>query len=574
MKKRSVFLYWGLLIIPTVLIGAAGVRLLSSEQDRWDQVERTYALERARAIAQTIRFVVEGMEREITDGLIALPRETLLEALLTWERENPGIRNIFIWQPLTGLLYPSAGEQAASEQMRFILRYQPLLVGRAAWLPDDSSDFPDISSSSTTDQAQGKTSSPGQQSYERQFLQRSSSKSPERQPAQSQKTQQTVKHGWIPWFADNRLHLLGWVQRGSSDVVFGVELETVTLMSRLIETFPGEEMEGFAYALVDDAGRLIHQVGRSPVQPDMTPALEVSLTPQLPHWRVAVFLSPQRANLRSGNAFLIIGGLLLATLMVAILLGGALLTRQAYSHWRDALQKSSFVSNVSHELKTPLTTIRMYAELLNEGVIKDPEKTRHYLQVVVSESERLTRLVNNVLGFSRLEQGRMKYNIQDIDVVNSINSFLDANEIRLREADMALNAKLPEAPIFVRADRDALEHAFLNLLDNAVKYASEGKSWEIVLSTNDSMCEIRFLDRGPGIPDSHRERIFEKFQRVDDSLTAGKTGTGLGLCIARHMMRDLGGNLVYEPRKGKGSCFVLSIPLAKSGCVYSSCQKF
>jgi signal transduction histidine kinase len=171
-------------------------------------------------------------------------------------------------------------------------------------------------------------------------------------------------------------------------------------------------------------------------------------------------------------------------------------------------------------------------------------------------------LVNNVLGFSRLEQGRMKYQIQELDVVDLIHSFLDTNEIRLRESGMSLDLKIPEAPLLAHADRDALEHTFLNILDNAVKYASEGERLEILLSANDSTCEVRFLDRGPGIPPAHRERIFEKFQRVDDSLAAGKVGTGLGLSIARRMMRDIGGDLVFEPRHDRGSCFVVSVPIA------------
>jgi two-component system, OmpR family, phosphate regulon sensor histidine kinase PhoR len=184
--------------------------------------------------------------------------------------------------------------------------------------------------------------------------------------------------------------------------------------------------------------------------------------------------------------------------------------------------------------------------------------------VIVSEAERLTRLVNNVLGFSRLEQGRMNYHIQDLDVVDFVRSFFDTNAIRVRESGMSLTLNFPEGQILVCADGDALEHTFLNILDNAVKYASEGTSLEVLISTPDSMCEIRFLDRGPGIPVSHRSKIFEKFQRVDDSLTAAKAGTGLGLSISRQMMKDLGGNLTYEPRHGGGSSFVVTVPLAIS----------
>ena len=175
----------------------------------------------------------------------------------------------------------------------------------------------------------------------------------------------------------------------------------------------------------------------------------------------------------------------------------------------------------------------------------------------------MTRLVNNVLGFSRLEQGRMKYQVDDLDVVKFMHTFLKTNELRVRESGMVLSWNLPESPLLVHADRDALEHVFLNVVDNAIKYAAAGGVLEVTLSIDGSMCEVRFQDKGPGIPASHREKIFEKFQRVDDSLTAGKVGTGLGLTIARRMMQDIGGNVEYKPSSQTGSCFVVSVPFSK-----------
>ncbi len=127
---------------------------------------------------------------------------------------------------------------------------------------------------------------------------------------------------------------------------------------------------------------------------------------------------------------------------------------------------------------------------------------------------------------------------------------------------MSLSSRIPDLPIFVSADRDALEHTFLNIVDNAIKYACEGGSLEIVVEVKDVMSEIRFLDNGPGIPARYQAKIFDKFQRVDDSLTAGIVGTGLGLTIARRMMKDLGGDVVYESREHKGSCFAVYVPLA------------
>ncbi len=552
MKKRSVFLYWALLLIPAVFMGVVGVRLLASEQERRDQMERSSALEAARAVAQTIRITMEGLEQQIIDGLITIPRETRLDTLLSWQKQNPSIRNIFIWQPGAGLQYPNAREPASSELARFMIRYQNLFTARASWLANGSGEAGDARIPGAGKKLD-KSSFAAERIYDEQVV---------RQSFQHQQFRPQAKHGWIPWFSDNRLHILGWVQQSPTDAVYGVELETVTFISLLIEKFPRSEIKGAVFALLDDSDRLLHQIGGPPIEPTTAPALEVSLSPHLPHWRVALYFDPQTVGFLPKNAFIIIAGLLLATLIVAILLGGALLTRQAYSHWQDAQQKSSFVSNVSHELKTPLTTIRMYAELLNEGIIQDSEKKRQYLQVIVSEAERLTRLVNNVLGFSRLEQGRMNYHIQDIVVGEFIESFLNTNDTRVRESGMSAQAKMPKNPVVIRVDRDALEQTFLNILDNAIKYAAEGGSLEIAVSVNGSMCEIRFLDRGPGIPVSHRDKIFDKFQRVDEALSTGKVGTGLGLTIARYMMRDLQGDVVFEPRASGGSCFVISVPLA------------
>ena len=172
MKKSTVILYWVLLLVPAIIIGAVGFRLLSNEQDRWERMERTTALERARAIAQTIRNTVESVEREITDSLIAIPPESLLDTLLTWEKENPLIRNVFVWQPKLGLRYPSSGDHASSEQMRFMNRYQTLFLGRTAWLPEDSKALTDLSGSTKNVPKPSKGPSTQAQTYERTLTQR------------------------------------------------------------------------------------------------------------------------------------------------------------------------------------------------------------------------------------------------------------------------------------------------------------------------------------------------------------------------------------------------------------------
>jgi signal transduction histidine kinase len=256
----------------------------------------------------------------------------------------------------------------------------------------------------------------------------------------------------------------------------------------------------------------------------------------------------------------VLTALLLGIFVVAIVLGGSLLTWQAHRNMVDAMQKTTFVSNVSHELKTPLTSIRMYAELLSEERVKDPEKKHRYLNVIVDESRRLTRLVNNVLDFSRLEQGRKRYHFEELDLTEIVNQVLDAQRLRITEAGMELNIDFPNTQHPVRADRDALEQVLLNILDNAVKYGSDGSEVTVSLDLLNGLYESRILDRGPGIPVEHREAIFEKFHRVDNSLTARRPGSGLGLTIALRILLDHGGNLIYEPRESGGSVFVITLP--------------
>ncbi|MCP4367030.1 MAG: ATP-binding protein [Deltaproteobacteria bacterium] len=119
---------------------------------------------------------------------------------------------------------------------------------------------------------------------------------------------------------------------------------------------------------------------------------------------------------------------------------------------------------------------------------------------------------------------------------------------------------IPNENIIVKTDRDALEQVVLNLLDNAIKYASEGEILKIALKVCKEYCELQFEDRGPGVPPAHREKIFKKFYRVDDSITARNPGSGLGLSISRRLLSDLGGDLLYRPRAGGGSCFIVLIP--------------
>jgi signal transduction histidine kinase len=257
-------------------------------------------------------------------------------------------------------------------------------------------------------------------------------------------------------------------------------------------------------------------------------------------------------------------GLLIATLVFAISVGGWLIVADLNRQLALARQKTDFVSNVSHELKTPLTSIRMFSELLAEQRVADPAKQRSYLQIITAETARLTRLINNVLDFSRMERGEKKYNFRDADLVNIVRETVETYRPHLENSGFQMECVLPAGELPVRADTDAIAQVIVNLLSNAEKYSNGQKKITIEAARRDGplpCAEVKILDHGPGVPRGSEEKIFEKFYRAHDCLSSGIQGSGLGLTLARQIARAHGGDVAYEPRKGRGSCFALRLPL-------------
>ena len=554
MKTRSILLYWLLILIPAIIISSAAFRLLYHEQERINRLSVSAVEDRARVIGESIQVTIDAVEDELTRSLLDIPEDNIQATLLDWEENNPLIRNVFIWDKDRGLLYPEKGLASTSEERNFTSRFEGLFSGRIPWPSLNR----DITGEQESSLVQDIIKIKSGKNELLKIVQRDSYRGTKATRVQEEAT---LSGGWIPWFAENKLYILGWVKKNKDAPVYGVELELMTLLSRLINNFPQTRDGQSAYAIIDDSGRLLHQAGDMIIGQDIKPLLSVPLAPYLPHWAIAVYTDGQDISTGSGNEFMIIACLLLFIFIAAIASGGFLLMRHAKQNMVDAQQKTSFVSNVSHELKTPLTSIRMFAELLLEGRVNDQDKKNKYLGIIVSESRRLTRLVNNVLDFSRIEQGKKTYNMEEIDLVPLLLETFEFNKPRIKDSGMESYLDIPDGSIIIKTDRDALEQVILNLMDNAIKYASTGGEISLFSKAGERDVEIRIEDRGPGIPDAHRNKIFEKFYRVDDSLTATKQGSGLGLSIARRILEDMGGSLSYAPRQGGGSCFTVKVPM-------------
>ncbi|MBI5676536.1 MAG: PAS domain S-box protein [Nitrospirae bacterium] len=214
--------------------------------------------------------------------------------------------------------------------------------------------------------------------------------------------------------------------------------------------------------------------------------------------------------------------------------------------------RKDFVANVSHEIKTPVTAIRGFAETLLDGALYDKEHAEKFLQIIKSHSERLNRLVDDLLTLSKVELGVIKMNTTEVDISESIDHVLKTIIVQAAEKDISLNKKLEMENIVIRADKDRLEQIFLNLADNAVKFTEKGEI-EIGAAQEEGRSYLFVKDTGIGIPRKHLSRVGERFFRVDSSRSRELGGTGLGLAIVKHLVKAHGWEMKIESEEGRGT---------------------
>lgn len=252
---------------------------------------------------------------------------------------------------------------------------------------------------------------------------------------------------------------------------------------------------------------------------------------------------------------------MLCVVFGAALLAGYLLLRDVHRETETAAMRSHFVASVSHELKTPLTSIRAHAETLLLGRADSAATTADYLKTILSESERLTRLVDSVLEFSRIEQGRKTYHLQPTQLEDVVRSAAKTMEYALSQLGFTLTISSDGSAPTLLADPEALTQAILNLLGNAMKYSGEARSIDMRIGTRDGEAFVDVVDHGIGIARDDQSRIFERFHRVQSIETAGIAGTGLGLPLARHVVEAHRGRIAVVSDPGRGSTFSVRIPL-------------
>ncbi len=259
------------------------------------------------------------------------------------------------------------------------------------------------------------------------------------------------------------------------------------------------------------------------------------------------------------------------TLSIMMVLMGAIILSGLFAIYQNARtvvdlseRRALFVSSVTHELKTPLTNIRMYIEMLEQGIAYNREREQEYFKVLGSESRRLSWLINNVLEFSKLEKKQRHFDLQEGTFEEVIQEAQDIMQEKLRQEGFILNVERDKIRPF-RYDREVMVQILINLIENSIKFGKASPVWEITLCLRSEANHIKISvsDTGPGIPRSALKKVFDDFYRGENELTRTTRGTGIGLALVKKFVTALGGTVEATNNKGPGCTVTISLPISK-----------
>lgn len=475
-------------------------------------------------------------------------------------QRNPYIEQIFILDASQKLLYPSSDTDLRLSEKRFLERTQSLFQLPRLFSVQEELDL-------VPKRSEAEKSSPYSarlQISAQQELKLPSAPSHTKLSAAADNVD-VSKSGWIAWFAESELQQVYWQQNNQGQVI-GFALNPSRLVSDLINMLPDKSQVERENLLPDAAIRLVNNRGEQSYiwgqiagSDENIPLLKKhSLSHPLSSWHVE-YLSYGIAPAPTGW-----GGKLLWLLLTACVLGvlGWLVYREQTRAMRLAEQRVNFVSQISHELKTPLTNIRLYTEMLQDQVDENDTAER-YLQVVDSESLRLTRLIDNVLNFSRLQKNVNHINRQPCDLVHCVSQCVDAFRPAFDQKGLSVRIA-SDLKQSLTIDAALVQQIINNLLSNCEKYAANGQFIDINIWRERSNAFVRVQDYGEGIVLHEQDKIFKPFYRTSNQLADGITGTGIGLSIARSLAENHGGFLKVEA-SAEGACFLLCIECGGEG---------
>ncbi len=594
--QRRATLYALLLLGPALLVGGGALWLLQREQMRLAAEALAARNARHEAVAARVRLIAENvgvlladMQSSLTEILQDVPLASPESALAELKDSNPFVSSVFVadargrvvWgdQAAAGLMTPITEEVlgGAAQPRRRVSSDHDAALAEAERLASGAARQQSLANvaqyqaarSDFREEVQAKTSADSARIRKAASVPvpsaalAGSSQATSAKKMAPEPDRDVIK--WIPRMDDSPRRL--WVRRERvGDGMIGAGIDLRVLRSRLVAVLPAALERDETYALLAPGETLADEgqdyrtsikVGRAAGRSVVRVALSDTL---LPGWSVVGTRPPDAPDESTGGGLMLLGGLVVAGLVGAIALGGALLWREARRQALEASRRTTFVANVSHEFKTPLTTIRLFAELLGQGRVAEPSRRTEYLTTIGDEAARLTRMVENVLRLGRLESGEHRVRPVPGDPGELVRSVVALQAAQIETLGLTLSLAIPGELPRIAMDRDAVQQILTNLIDNAVKYGAAGGVVDVAIRTRESGgVEIEVADRGPGVSAADRGRIFESFQRGDERLSADHSGVGLGLGIARSLARAHGGDLRYETRAESGACFILTL---------------
>ncbi len=556
-KFLSIFLLLLMVFVPAALLAWFGNRMQQQEAAMIEVSVNKLVEAKLKGFDEQFQAYFQSLEQQLRDQYSLLVNTDTV-ALRNYLRTHAYVQNLYIASANGERLFPPS-QQLSSTEQQFLQRTANLWLDASAFGNND-----EAASVSQTRDSRSYIPDLRTRRYEQQALNERLLSGSALSGATESKFVATeiTQGGWRVWYADAGINFIFWL-RDTDDTFYAFELYPSRIISDLINTLPtpGPDDADFANAsiqLLNERSDALYQWGgflNEQNQHSLEAQLAIYLSHPLGSWKLNYFSDTRpAAQTQRFNLMLAVGAVTLVLLGLAIYF-----YREQQREIMLAQQRVNFVNQVSHELKTPLTNIRMYAELMDGKVDSNSDIHRH-LNVITTESQRLSRLIENVLSFSRSQRKALKIHKQPGVVDALIESVLTAFIPVMNSRDMEIQFD-GAANQSVYIDPEILEQILTNLLSNCEKYAADGKRVDISSQLEDKFCLIRVRDYGSGIDSADHERVFDAFYRVSSNLTDGVTGTGIGLGIARELARLHGGDLVIEgcDDNRPGTCFLLTL---------------
>ncbi|MBT3191001.1 MAG: HAMP domain-containing histidine kinase [Verrucomicrobia bacterium] len=525
MKRRLVFILGLIVLLPLTVLVGFGIAVARQEKARAQSRYEQVLVGRLSDINSGIAKLVEVHQRELLQ-ILELPTFEP-DRIRAQVRTSRLARQLFVIAPTGDLLHPQKGGVLTAEERAFLERTESLWEsGESFWIPEE------IAATSKKRAIKGR-----------------------------KRVIRANDSGWHTWFWGEGLRLIFWVRRPTGHIV-GAEVERAAMMSDVIAQLPVADytrtpLPKGRIVLVDAQSRPLYQWGAFQPAKGTLPTVAQNLPAPFTAWSLHYFVPANGIGAALGRSaiFNIVTGL--SALALSLIALATYFYRESSRDMHEASRRVTFVNQVSHELKTPLTNIRMYAELLEQRISEEDKRCRSYIDVLVAETQRLSRLITNVLTFATQRRGNLKLHPKtacvDSVIANVIASFDPA--LRAMGIEVVLEGKADRP---VALDVDALEQILGNIISNVEKYATQATTLRLHREQHAGTTVVTVSDDGPGVPAAQRDTIFRPFVRLSNKLTDGVSGTGIGLTISRRLAMLHGGTLSLVPT-ASGATFKLTL---------------